>query len=68
MLEKTAICVEFCLELDHFSRKWLESILMVSQDVCPEFSQINNFKSLQQNLEKWGRDLFESLIFAVFAN
>ncbi len=37
MLEKTAICVEFCLELAHSSRKWLGSILMVSQEVCMEF-------------------------------
>ncbi len=32
-----AICVEFCLELAHFSRKWLGSSLIVSQDVCQEF-------------------------------
>ncbi len=31
-----AICVEFCLELAHFSRKWLQSILMASQDICLE--------------------------------
>ncbi len=30
------------------------------------FSQIDNFKSLEQNSDKWGiRDLFESLIFVV---
>ncbi len=31
------ICVEFCLELAKFSRKWVGSILMVSEDVCLEF-------------------------------
>ncbi len=37
MLEKIAICVEFCLELAHFSCKWLGSIFMVSQDILMEF-------------------------------
>ncbi len=37
LLEKKAICVEFCLKHAHFTRKWLKSILMVSQEVCLEF-------------------------------
>ncbi len=37
LLEKRTICVEFCLELAHFTWKCLGSILMVSQEVCLEF-------------------------------
>ncbi len=63
-----AFSVEFCLELAHFSRKWLGSIFMISWVVCLEFfSQIDNFKSLEKKSEKWGIwDSLESLLFAVF--
>ncbi len=37
LLEKRTICVEFCLELAHFTQKCLGSNLMVSREVCLEF-------------------------------
>ncbi len=69
MLKNQQFVWNFVWNLPTFLANGLDHFNGLLRSLSGIFAQIDNFKSLEQNSEKWGvQDLFESLIFAVFPN